>query len=55
MPKYTLRASVSWASNSTINFGEEEYDTIEEAQEAALESAVERLDVWAELVDEEKE
>ena len=50
MPRYRLKASVGWIANSEIDFGEEDFDTEEEAQEAALEMAMERLDAYAEPV-----
>lgn len=48
MPKYRLKASVHWVANSEIDFGVEEFGSLEEAQQAAFESATERVDAWAE-------
>lgn len=50
MPKYRLKASVGWNANSETDFGVEEFDDLEEAQQAAFESAAERLDAWAEEI-----
>jgi hypothetical protein len=41
MAKYALKASCNWIHNSTTDFGEDEFDTLEEAHEAAWELAAE--------------
>lgn len=55
MPRYRLKANVNWVANSEADFGVEEFDTEEEAQEAAFESACERLSAYAELVSDDAE
>ena len=50
MPRYRLKANVNWVANSETDFGEDDFDTQEEAQQAAFEMACERLSAYAELV-----
>ena len=53
MPKCRLKASVSWVAGSTTEMGEYEFDSEQEAQDAAFEAAAEQLDTWVELVEDE--
>lgn len=50
MPRYRLKANVSWIANSETTFYEDDFDTEEEAQQAAFEAACEALDAYAEPV-----
>lgn len=52
MPKFRLMASVSWVAGSDADLGEGEFDSEEEAAQAAFEAAAERIDCWAEPVDD---
>lgn len=53
MPKYRLKASCDWIAGSDIEFGDEDFDNEEEAQNAAFESACERISAWADLVEDD--
>ena len=50
MPRYRLKASVGWVANSETTFYEDDFDTEEEARQAAFEAACEALDAYAEPV-----
>lgn len=54
MPKYRLKAACGWIANSEYDGGEKEFDTEEEAQDAAWEMACERIESWVELIEDEE-
>ena len=53
MPKYRLMASVNWIANSNTENGEYEFDTEEDAHKEAWEAAIEQVDTWVELVEDD--
>lgn len=55
MAKFRLKANCGWIANSETDFGVEEFDTLEEAQQAAFEAASERNDAWAEEITDEED
>lgn len=52
MPKYRLKASVGWIYNSTVDLGVHEAESMDDAQDMAAEMAMERVEAYAELVED---
>lgn len=54
MAKYRMMGSFGRAGDDT-DFGIEEFDSEEDAAQAAWDFAVERVDAWAEIVEDDEE
>ena len=53
MPRFRLMGACGWIANSQIELGEEDFETEEEAHDAAWEAVTERIDSWVQVVVEE--